>query len=714
MNGPLSMSNFFQQFTRLFADAPPEPYQAALEAARRARCGGAFQTALDEALRARSLARFAEQQAEALFEAARACISLGDFERARTLADELGGEAAPERARALRLIALGESATAQGRTDEARDQFELAIKLVGRLKEGAATQTAALARGLLAEAALIDGGGRYATHLLNEALMTQSTASDPGLTQWLTGLLGEAMFERSTMNESVRLLKAATNLADVCGCVGDARRWRLRLGEAAIQEGQLAVALGYFNQALEGYDPKPPTGAYVRALLAKARVLLTTAGAAGSAEAEASARLALAAAAILGDAALTAQAEGLVGEALLAQGQSEAALSHLRAAGANAPADTRRALARALLLQGSVEEGMALYAAAVADAERRLNQNAAASALAAASLRRDWGLALQGQGHDDGAITVWMPAVALYESANAPAAAARLLCDLALARRQGGSIARALRDIEAALVLLNSVDRNDHDTRGVVLANAGLMYAETADAESADSFLKEAITLAEKAHDVQAQCTRLGNYGWYLLMVGRPRRAQATLESALVLSQQHSLNPQHAVQTDNLGLVHESLGEFPRALELHQRALALPSGPAWQAQFAANAANTLISMGQADEALALLELYPPEARPHDAVLATDLARARALQFLGRADEAAALITGALALARQIDHRRWLAEALAAHSRLLALRGDMAAAQEAWDEAKKLYLLRHMPQGKISPDWLAPTPSEGGP
>ncbi len=134
-----------------------------------------------------------------------------------------------------------------------------------------------------------------------------------------------------------------------------------------------------------------------------------------------------------------------------------------------------------------------------------------------------------------------------------------------------------------------------------MLSNAANAYAEQGDAESADAFFTESIAIAERLGDRAAEATRCGNYGWFLLLVGRPRRAMATLERALVISESLNLALPTAVQYDNLGLVYDSLGDTAMALERHRKALALVSAqgdPLWAAQIKVNLANTLIALGR--------------------------------------------------------------------------------------------------------------------
>ncbi|MFN8448691.1 MAG: hypothetical protein U0521_08910 [Anaerolineae bacterium] len=89
------------------------------------------------------------------------------------------------------------------------------------------------------------------------------------------------------------------------------------------------------------------------------------------------------------------------------------------------------------------------------------------------------------------------------------------------------------------------------------------------------------------------------------------------------------------------------------------------------------------------------------------IISALVGQARLLMAQDKPADADAALTEAAALARKLDHRRLLAEALSARSRQqqAALdRPDPSAA--AWEEAQRLYSMLHMPQGKLQPLWLA--------
>ncbi|MCK6576564.1 MAG: hypothetical protein L6Q98_00520 [Anaerolineae bacterium] len=693
---------WMKRINDMFSAPVGSPFDGALAEARRVRCGGDAAGALERIQYAENLASYGEQTTDVAFERGRILIDLRRLDEAQDVFDRMQRGASGGRAKALAQIGLGELAAARGDQDAARTAFEAAVSLTRGGSSIGFSDVAALSRGLLADAALRDGGGRYADHLLREALSMLPIEADRGLRGWLTGLQGEAALENGQIAQGMTLLDQAMALSVAAGCRVDSRRWAARMGERALAEGRVEDAHAAFTRVLSLYPAEAAGGDFCDALVGMSRAALALRDAQQHEEALRYAEKGLKIAESLQDSRRIGRAHGVVGEALKALGRSEEALPHLRAVltgAADAPLSARRALGGALFAAGEHAAALTTYEDAITRADHH------GSPLERADLRRDLGLARWRLRDYSGAIQAWTTAAPLYEEANSLAQSARIYVDIANARRCLGARSRAVKDIEHALMQLNAVEREDVETRGVVLANAAMIYAEGADAESADSFFKEAIELAASAGDRAAQATRLGNYGWFLLLVGRPRRAQTTLEQALAISQELGLKLQEAVETDNLGLVHDALGEYPRALDLHQRAETLASEPEWTAVFRVNAANTLTALGRADEALSLVDQALAAGGSDETRIAALIAQARARLAAGSLEGVDSTLDDAVAHARRLDHRRLLAEALAERSRLQSRQGDHEAAGASWSEAQKLYLLLHMPQGKLSPDWL---------
>ena len=597
---------------------------------------------------------------------------------------------------------MGMVAQAQGDWVGARSAYERALDLARAAGiEGAEGR----ALGRLADTYLHDSNASYAAHLLRDSLTKLANSGDVEPSSYITGLMGLAMIQNGQDAEGQQLIDRARRIAEQLGYRGYQRHWALLLGDRALDEGRFADAHAYYAQVLRLFKPETTDQEYVVtvARMSKASLSLRK-----NDEALSYAQIALKNAEALGDPALVRTAQGALGVALRTLGHSGDAIPHLQAAAEeNAQVDVLRSLAAAQADSGDSTSAVATYQRAIQQAE------AAGTTLEQAQARRDLGLVYQRRKELQNAINEWTAALAIYDEQRAFAQVARLYCDIGSARKALGHRVRALKDYEQALMLLNSLNESDQETRGLVLSNAANAYAEQGDAESADAFFTEAIGIAERLGDAAAETTRNGNYGWFLLLVGRPRRAIATLERALSISQPNNLTLQAGIQMDNLGLVYDALGDYPAALEKHRQALERVTDPAWTGQFKLNLANTLISTRELDEAQTLLDqalAQEREAQNSEVLIAVLVGQARLHLAREQAAQAEDGLNEALTLARKLENRRLLAEALSVRSQQQAALGHADEAAAAWDEAQRLYLMLHMPQGKLQPAWLTTSPT----
>ena len=133
------------------------------------------------------------------------------------------------------------------------------------------------------------------------------------------------------------------------------------------------------------------------------------------------------------------------------------------------------------------------------------------------------------------------------------------------------------------------------------------------------------------------------------------------------------------------------------------------SAPGWKGQIQVNLANTLISLTQYDEAQSLLDeaLNAGRTSANNELMINALtAKARLAIVRQQAASADEALTEAILLARKIDHRRLLAEALSMRSQQQAALERPGESAATWEEAQKLYAMLHMPQAKYQPTWLA--------
>lgn len=686
------------------------PYERALEnsldAAWRAQLAENYDSALELLDRALEMARSAPDQAAevvALLHRSQVFALQGRFADADQLLQSLLASAQGDTQRSYIHSQIGAVAQLRGDWAGARTAFEQALTLA-RSADSSAAEGRAL--GHLGGTYLREGNASYAAHLLHDALPKLSAAGDAELSSPFTGSLGLAMIQNGQVSEGQQLLERALRVAEGTGDRIYERHWGQVLGDRALDEGRYADAHASYAHVLRLFAPGAQSADYVIAVAQMSKACLSLRK---PDEALAYAQIAFDTANKLNDPALRSRAEGALGVALRAVGRSDEAIPHLQAAreafGLLTADDPQvlRALAAAQVDSGSNDDAIVTYQRAIRQAQ------AADKALEQAQARRDLGLVYQRRKDYQAAITEWAAALAIYDELHAYAQVARLHSDIGSARQALGMRARAMKDYEQALMVLNSLDGGDQETRGLVLSNAANAYTEQGDVESADAFFTEAISIAERLGDPLAETTRNGNYGWFLLLVGRPRRAIATLERALVISQQHQLTLQTAVQLDNLGLVYDSLGDYPAALERHRQALAQVTDPLWAGRIKVNLANTLVALREYAEAETLLAEGVAQGRADnhgELVIAALIGQARLLMAQEQPAAADDTLTEAVALARKLDHRRLLAEALSARSQQQAALDRADDAASSWDEAQRLYAMLHMPQGKLQPLWLS--------
>jgi tetratricopeptide (TPR) repeat protein len=607
------------------------------------------------------------------------------------------------------LSALGTMAQAKRDWAGARAYYEQALSAARMSRSGGAEGRAL---GHLADVYLHEGNASYAAHLLRDALPKLNTTGDIEMSSYFVGLLGQALIQSGQDMEGQHLLERALQLAQHIHFRMYERHWALVLGERAYSEARYHDAQSHITHALRLFPEDADSPEYVRALCQMSGVSL------GLRDYPQGLEYAQKAAALSDqmDEPLKAMAEGMLGTALRGAGRSAEAVPHLQAAADmyerlentgidHIQIETLRNLAAA---QGDADDetAAATYKRAIKKAEQM------SADLQLAQSHRDLGLLYWRHGKKTQAIQEWTAALAIYDEKRHYAQIARLYSDIGNARKSLGQGLRAMKDYEQALMILNSVDEHDLETRGLVLSNAANAYAEQGDVESADAFFNESLTIAEKMGDQIGEATRRGNYGWFLLTVGRPRRAIATLEHALRTSQTLGLTLQAAVQMDNLGLAHDMLADYAAALTHHQQALELVrplNQDHWQAIIAVNLANTLISLGQTAEAQTLLDDALATARANDdgeVIIRALNAQARVAILRGQAKTVADGLQEALNLARRTDQRRLLAEVLSTLSEQQAATGNEEQSAATWDEAQRMFAILRMPQAKTQPAWLA--------
>jgi len=604
---------------------------------------------------------------------------------------------------AYTLDMLGTLAQAKGDWGEARAYFEQALK-VARAAGSPGGEGRAL--GHLADTYLQENNASYAVYLLRDSVNKLNISGDIEYSSYFIARLGHASILSGQESEGEHLLKRALNLAEQMRHRSYERICLLLLGERMVVTLHYEDAHKYYQRALALLDPISHTREYITTLchLSKISLHLQNLN-----DALTYASQALETSEKIEDAKLRTMAQGTLGIALRANGQSAKAIPYLETAAENYRQIDNHVRTEILRNLGAAqadiddERAIATYTQAVEAAQ------ALESQLELAQAHLELGLVYARRKQMQTAIQEWVTALGIYETERYFAQVARLRCDIGNARKYLGQGQRAMKEYEQALMTLNSID--DWTTRGIVLSNAANAYADQGDIESADAFFSESITIASQIGDRAAEATRRGNYGWFLHATGRPKQAVTTLENAIRLSDEQKLDLQVAVQTDNLGLAHSALGNDAAALSYHEQALEQVNTlnePHWKSTIQINLANSLLGQSRVDEAAHLLDQALRQGRAEEdieVIIRALTGQARVALLRGQAEESGVMLSQAVSQARRADMRRLLAEALRTQSEQQAAINHPEQSLALWDEAKKLFNLLHTPTNQIQPQWL---------
>ena len=611
---------------------------------------------------------------------------------------------------AYALVSMGNLYQQREEWVSARSAYEQAREVANQAE---ATGPEGRALGFLADVYLQDNNTTYAAHLLEEALPLINEAGDLELSSYFVGRLGEAKLLMGEDLDGRRLLERALRLAEQMHDTRMIRRWTFALGDATYDQAAYDQALVFYKRSLELLDKLSDT--------ATERIRLTTRlgqlhlGLGEREKALEYAQQAVDDATALDDATMLARAQGVLGSALRALGRNAEAILYLEAAVEQATNQSDALYINALRQLAAAQQDANQPDTARATLDHALERAQTHDmTLPLAAVYRDYGLYHNGQSNSREAIEMWTQALNIYQDANDSTQIARVLCDLANTRRQLGITKRAMTDYENALVALNHVD--DIATRGLILANAANAYTDQGDTESAKAFFHESINIARQLADRRAETTRLGNYAYFLINMGEPRKAIEELNKALAISAELKLTLHNAIQTDNLGLAYDTLSQYKTALGHHEDALAKldeisTDVTRWQALFMANAARSTLALGLLDEAATLADEALVTARnsyDFEVIVIAELTVGRVALRRSQTDDATQHINEGLSIAQRAGMRRLQAEGFHLLSETQAATDDLTTAKESWDKAARLYHMVGAPQAKTPPHWLNAT------
>ena len=382
------------------------------------------------------------------------------------------------------LIALGVWSQEQDDWETAREHYEQSLVPA---QESKSIGAEGRAQAHLADTYLHEGNAGYAVHLLEQALPKLKTSGDTELASYFVGLLGEAKIQVGRTDQGRHLLTRALHLAEQMQLLRYTLMWKRALAIRDMAEGHYDDAKQHLIDILKHPDVPNDKETLLKTLcwLSNACLRLGDIDAGQKYGQQINDLLAQ----MDEDSDSQPLAQVAYGIVLRAAGKHAEALPHLEAAidsyetlelteADYTTSDLLRNLATVQMETGD-------YTAAEATHKRTLQHLETQDApLEKAHIYRDRGILYLHKGEPEEAIKTWVVALRLYEGQYEYVAAARLYCDVANTRRYLGQGRRAMKDYSQALTLLSSVD--NQKTRGIILANAAIAYADQGDADTAE------------------------------------------------------------------------------------------------------------------------------------------------------------------------------------------------------------------------------------
>lgn len=536
----------------------------------------------------------------------------------------------------------------------------------------------------------------YAVHLLKQALQQAQIAPNSfALMASIYGKLGETVLLTEDKASAEDYLKQALRFSQQTARYDLAVRWYLALGNLAREDGRFNEAMSHYNQAQNiaqqiGYQSPEifmtialnlanifhQTGNYNEGYTQAERALMHT----EEIENQEAQTLATA---YLG---LNAQGRGDYAEAQQRIGEVLTAFEDGTLQDSSLQMKLWLANGRTQHKLGDIESARTTFEKVVDYTKDDPKRHAEALQL----------VGMVQAGHTDRAeaIQTWKTAYHHFEEAGDKVGAARVLCDIANARRFSGDFKTALVDLENASLLLSSID--DRVTRGLVLSNAANLYIETGDIETARSFYKESIQIARDLNDIYAESVRLGNYGWFEVLIGNYESAIQTLEKAIEITRRLDDKLLLAIQTSNLGHAYYRNAELTTAQNLLNQAKSLAEASEsqrWLGWSKANLAMVMLDKDDYTEAEILLAeaLVHSQADPlQEQIVIVQLRQAMLYIRTGRTAEAENIAQPLTTSTRKMNFKRGQAMSLRVMGDVSTQRDNLTAAKEYYTQAYKLY------------------------
>jgi tetratricopeptide (TPR) repeat protein len=184
---------------------------------------------------------------------------------------------------------------------------------------------------------------------------------------------------------------------------------------------------------------------------------------------------------------------------------------------------------------------------------------------------------------------------------------AHALLEYGQASLSTGDYAGALGAAQEAVLIFHDLKDAGGEAQADNVSGSAQLY--NGDYDGAIHAFEGALQLDRRLHDAQGEITRLSNIGNVYFFQGKYLDAQGSYERALARVEETSGKPWNANRRElvltNLATLYEQLGQYQKALEYYQRALAgsQQMGPSERAQLLSNAGTLYRRLGDAVKAL---------------------------------------------------------------------------------------------------------------
>jgi tetratricopeptide (TPR) repeat protein len=558
------------------------------------------------------------------------------------------------------------------------------------------------AKGHLASTYIREGNATYAEHLLREALPLLDQTNDIELSSQFIGQYALAMLQLGRDLDGDRLLETALRRAQRIQHREQIRQWTSVLGQRHLDKQDYTNAAQYYQAFIEhAPTPLPITEQYGIALVNMSDIARHLGH---QNDALDYAQQAEAILTQLDSASLSSQALLTIGLAMRANHDYDGALSYFEQAQANATADQALTItleiAQTHATAGNFEQAQTAY--------HNLSQQLTTDSIHKPRVHAGLGNTYYQQGKLEQAINEWTTALKIHETASEHSQVARLIVDIAQAHYELGNGKRALVEFERALMLLNSVDI---ETKGIVMSDVAIAYADKGDVPTTESFFSDAIEIAHTLQNPTAEALRRNNYAMFLIDIGQVQRAIVSIEHAQQLLPPNDNAPYRAIFVDNLGIAFRTLGKADKSLEQHLIAEGFFKSldtPDWAHLNHLNLVEAYLDLNRFDDAASYLRKY--DATTFDVQIQHHMTSARYNLLLQQLDVATKHITKAITQAKSGYRQRLLAKSLILQSQIQAAQGNTDAANTTWHTAEKHLTMLQMPVP--NPNWLhLPAPTE---